>query len=307
MELLTPTPVHELDELMPLASPVSQCVLEPSKWRGTKKQLIQQLHVFASAFENIPCGVSMFDSTARLVLSNNAYRTIYGIPAELTLQGTSFRRIIEWHVRCFGEECEKSYLEPITSWMAPYAEKLERREPWTTTHTLSDGRIVRVTCHPMPDGGWVDMHVDVTARRKAAMAVEWMARHDALTGLANRHAFEDRLQTALSKLESSYFTLFWIDIDHFKQVNDTLGHPCGDILLKHVANRLFSVTRENDFVARLGGDEFALIDDGFCSRTAIEQTASRIITAMREPLHIAGNTLQVTASLGIVQAPEHGQ
>jgi diguanylate cyclase (GGDEF)-like protein len=128
-----------------------------------------------------------------------------------------------------------------------------------------------------------------------------------LTELANRFHFREQLQDAFLQLEAGGgFALHWIDLDRFKEVNDTLGHPAGDALLKSVAKRLRDVLREPDIVARLGGDEFAIIQRGVTSETQAGHLANRIIKTVSQPHHILGHTVSVGASVGVALAPRDG-
>jgi predicted signal transduction protein with EAL and GGDEF domain len=124
---------------------------------------------------------------------------------------------------------------------------------------LTDGRLLAVSHRPMPDGGWISIHEDVTEKHHNEQRITHMAKHDALTGLPNRVQLREHLEglTAHAR-RGAAFALLYLDLDRFKQVNDTYGHPTGDQLLKAVAGRLKHTVREIDMVARLGGDEFAI-------------------------------------------------
>ena len=114
----------------------------------------------------------------------------------------------------------------------------------------------------MPDGGWVATFEDVTEQRRAQARIAHMARHDGLTNLPNRYAFRERIQEALRGMRrraARMLAVMCLDLDNFKEVNDTLGHPTGDALLCAAAERLTACVRETDMVARFGGDEFAIL------------------------------------------------
>ncbi|MPS70934.1 MAG: EAL domain-containing protein [Novosphingobium sp.] len=134
------------------------------------------------------------------------------------------------------------------------------------------------------------------------------ALHDALTGLANRAMFEGRLDAALSRCrrEGGLVGLLYIDLDRFKQVNDSLGHPAGDALIRQVARRLTSEVRGYDMVARLGGDEFAVLVVEPESREAIGQICERIVAEIERPFDVAGAQAFIGASIGVAVAPDHG-
>jgi len=125
---------------------------------------------------------------------------------------------------------------------------------------LADGRVISIVNKPMTGGGWLATHEDVTERRRSEQKIAHMARHDALTDLPNRVLLRERLEHELKRVKrGESLAVLCLDLDHFKSVNDTLGHPVGDELLKVVADRLRHCTREPDTIARLGGDEFAII------------------------------------------------
>ena len=125
---------------------------------------------------------------------------------------------------------------------------------------LKDGRTILVSNQPLANGGWVDLQEDITEKRRAEQKITWLARHDTLTEIANRFHFREELEHALRDLQPhDGFAVHWIDLDKFKDVNDTYGHPVGDQLLKSVARRLRETVRGPDLIGRLGGDEFAVL------------------------------------------------
>lgn len=150
---------------------------------------------------------------------------------------------------------------------------------------------------------------DVSERKKAEAALAYMSRHDALTDLPNRRAFEDTLNRVIkqSSRSLSHSALLFLDLDRFKQVNDSLGHEAGDILLKHVAKVLQSCVRENDLVARLGGDEFAIILELIKNPTGASVVAQKIIDAISEPLEVNRNIIDIGISIGIAVYPFAGR
>jgi diguanylate cyclase (GGDEF)-like protein/PAS domain S-box-containing protein len=150
--------------------------------------------------------------------------------------------------------------------------------------------------------------LDVTERKQAEARIEHMAHHDALTGLPNRVLFHQRLGEALSRIRrgGGSLAVLCLDLDQFKSVNDTLGHPVGDALLKTVAQRLDHCVRDTDMVARLGGDEFAIILPTIDGPHDAEQTASKVIDVLGQPYEIQGHEVVVGASIGIAIAPGDG-
>src|SRR5262249_54518900 len=160
------------------------------------------------------------------------------------------------------------------------------------THThihLPDGRSIEITNKPLADGGWLATHRDTTEQRRSEAKIAYMAHHDVLTGLANRAAVTQKIDEAAARQRrwSDSFSILLLDLDRFKYVNDTLGHPAGDALLREVAARLKAALRETDVLGRLGGDEFAIIQVGEADqRRAAAGFAERIIDVLARPFMI---------------------
>lgn len=155
-----------------------------------------------------------------------------------------------------------------------------------------DGRLVEVE----------GIIIDVTERKAAEDKIALLARTDSLTGLANRATFIDRLRQAFAAARrgAHSFAILYIDLDHFKDVNDTVGHGVGDLLLREVANRLHNSTREEDVIARLGGDEFAIIQTEMADPTTAAALAGKLQKALATPYELAGNVINiVSASIGV--------
>ena len=171
----------------------------------------------------------------------------------------------------------------------------------------ADGTIVEIRTSPSKMGGVVQILTDITARRRASDKVRYVASHDALTGIANRALLMTMLHSAFRRYDRTgeQFAVHILDLDHFKQVNDSSGHDAGDELLCNVADRLKRNVRSMDFVARLGGDEFAIIQP-IKRPTDAAIVAQRLVEALRQPYAIKGQDVVVGVSIGIAVAPEHG-
>ena len=272
-----------------------------------KKEIAQLSGWFEIALNNMARGLSMFDARQRLIVCNRMYREIFDLPERLTRPGTPLAEIVHYHVKretgCdSAEEREKQ-----RKWIEYHVAELARGRSFSDTRHLKNGRIILVTNQPMPDGGWVDLQEDITEKCQAEQKITWLARHDTLTEIANRFDFRERLDTWFQKLQpDGDFALLWIDLDHFKEVNDTLGHPSGDALLKSVAKRLRGILREPDVVARLGGDEFAIIQSNVRTQTQAAKLAKRILRTVGQAHHVLGRKMTVNASIGIALAPTQG-
>jgi diguanylate cyclase (GGDEF)-like protein len=168
---------------------------------------------------------------------------------------------------------------------------------------------VHVLTRPIASGGWVATHEDVTERWRSEARIAHMARHDSLTDLPNRVLFMEKMNESLTRLTSSgaMFCVFIFDLDLFKAVNDSLGHPIGDLLLKSVASRLGELIGEPDTVGRLGGDEFAILQVVKSdARTEASALAHRLIDAIGTPYEIEGHPVVIGISMGIAIAPADG-
>ena len=170
----------------------------------------------------------------------------------------------------------------------------------------SEQRWWSITAHPSSQSGqgYRGVVTDITIQRLAETKVNYMAHYDGLTELPNRFLFNENLHRALER-QVQGVGLMYIDLDYFKSVNDTLGHPVGDKLLKSVARRLEACVRSGDIIARLGGDEFAILVGGQ-SLTTIHELAARIIDAIALPFSLDGYDVTTGASIGIACAPDHG-
>ena len=163
---------------------------------------------------------------------------------------------------------------------------------------------------PDPMGGLVfAAGLDISERRKAEHQIEHLAYHDALTGLPNRHLFVDRLDNALTRAQRTEETLavLFIDIDHFKSINDSLGHTAGDVLLRTIALRLRSTLRTEDTVARLGGDEFTVLVSGVKDPNDLLRLAQKLHSTIKVSVEVASRELTVSASIGVGLYPQDGE
>jgi diguanylate cyclase (GGDEF)-like protein len=258
---------------------------------------------FNTALNNMSFGLLMSGPDARVAIFNRRFCDIYGLDAAVVETGCAFRDLLDLSVTAGnhpGSTVDEVFTEQATF--------LRSRESGTAFHTIAGGRIISVSYEPMPDGGWISMHEDITARRQSEEQVIFLAHHDALTRLPNRVLFLDRLDQALAQAERGYgFALLYLDLDQFKAVNDTLGHPVGDCLLVEVSHRLRDVVRDTDTVARLGGDEFAIIQFGVSSPADAAKLAARIVGAIGAPYDIEGNRIAIGTSVGIAVAPGDGR
>ncbi|SFV32545.1 EAL domain-containing protein [Hyphomicrobium facile] len=273
--------------------------------RPGKKQVEKPSGLFARALNTMVRGLSMFDNQQRLVVCNNLYRELYDLPDAVTEQGTPFADIVAYIVSKEDGQTAKEVRDIQHRWINDHLAALSEGKSFSAMRHLKSGRIIVVTSQPLLDGGWIDIHEDITEERQAEKKIEWLAQHDTLTELYNRSYFHEQLQGALAS--GSELAVLWIDLDGFKSVNDTFGQPVGDALLKSVARRLIRVVRKTDVLARLGGDEFALIRFGAATHEQLERLAQRLLATISTEHRLLGRKVYITGSLSVVHAPEHGR
>jgi diguanylate cyclase (GGDEF)-like protein len=261
------------------------------------KQLNRRVDI---ALNNMTHGLCMFDAEHNLIVCNKTYVQMYALTPELAQPGTPLR-VIDQYRAAIGNGALANP-EQVAAESA-----IATREASAFTQELMDGRIVAVSQRPMQDGGWVAVHEDITERRRAEAKIAHLARHDMLTNLPNRVLFREQLETEFGRIQPSRgFAVHCLDLDHFKTVNDTLGHPIGDELLKLVAARLIEAVPPTDFIARIGGDEFAVVQTGVAKPEQCSLLASRIVERVSEPYDIQGRHIVIGTSIGIAIAPGDG-
>jgi diguanylate cyclase (GGDEF)-like protein len=254
------------------------------------------------ALKNISQGLCMFDAEGRLLVANERYARMYGLAPEHIEPGTPFRKIIEARIAmgAFAGGDPEAYISERLA-------AVRERHASTKIQTLPDGRVIAIAHQPMADGGWVATHEDITEQRRYEARIAHMALHDGLTDLPNRTLFNERLEQALARTaRGEIVAVHLLDLDLFKNVNDTLGHGVGDKLLQAVAVRLRSVVRDTDTVARMGGDEFAIVQVGIAQPAEAAALAERAVAAVGEPYDIAGHQVVVGTSAGISVGPTDG-
>src|SRR5947208_2237597 len=269
--------------------------------RRAKSELHQQKVLLDTALDNMSQGLSMFDADGRILLFNERYAEMMGRTG-VALQGRLLLDVLRQQKALYRWDGDPDQF--VASVIA--AAKAGN----SVTRTVSrNGRSLRVVDQPMKGGGWVATFEDITEWQAAQEQISHMARHDALTNLPNRTLLREQLEKALRLVRrSDQLAVLCLGLDHFKDINDSLGHTVGDALLREVARRLGECVTEHDTVARLGGDEFAIVQ--FCSDcepSAVAMLASHVVEKVSAPYDIAGHQLVIGVSIGISLAPEDGK
>jgi diguanylate cyclase (GGDEF)-like protein len=251
-----------------------------------------------AALNNMVQGFVMFDSQERIVVCNKRFTEMYGLSREIVKPGCSLLELLRHraatgHLKLKPDQYRADLLAELSTGKIVH---------WVVD--TADRREISITNKPMPGGGWIVTHEDITERRRADAKIAHMAMHDGLTNLANRHLFEEQITRCLEQLgRDQKFAVLCLDLDYFKNVNDTLGHPFGDKLLQQVGARLSGAVREFDTVARLGGDEFAILQRNVTGPAEIGSLSERIVEVIGRPFDLEGNQVVVGVSIGIALAP----
>ncbi len=253
-----------------------------------------------SAIESMEEGFAIFDADLRLRRSNGKFRALYGLQSDHVtgleaMLRNCHRRNLFFDERRRAEDPPETEDDFVRLRLARY----RATEP--SMERLRDGRWLEIRNRPLPDGGIVSVHKDVTEFKKDEERLTYLANHDPLTGLANRSAFEEALTALMAS--PSPFVLLYLDLDGFKAINDTLGHQAGDALLQKVAADLRALLRDGDVVARLGGDEFVAVVRGIDSPEALHSLGKRVLGAIGGTFGPAGNTLPYGVSVGAAPWP----
>jgi diguanylate cyclase (GGDEF)-like protein len=247
---------------------------------------------------NLSQGVCFFDANQKLQVFNRRYSQMIGLPAESIRIGMSAGEIAALRIAAgtFWDSTLEAYLESLDA-------RIRAGVPVDEVTELLDGRAIAKHFEPLADHGWVMTLEDISARRAAERKIAYLAHHDLLTGLANRALFRDQLRHAVTTTPAAKcFAMLCLDLDRFKAVNDSFGHPVGDALLLAVADRLRAAVRGGDTVARLGGDEFVILQLNVSDPSETIALARRIVAEIDKPFMIEGHLLSIGVSIGIAMA-----
>ena len=277
---------------------LGMCLVGALSDRQSKAKLRQQKVLLDTALENMLLGVCMYDADGRIVLFNKRYSRLTGFSAA-SLKDLSLLDILKQR-KASGE-----FAGDPEAYFARLIAKVREGKSNSSVLEISAGRTLRIVDQPMQGGGWVTTIEDLTDWQQAQAQIAHMARHDPLTNLPNRRLFREKLEQALLRItRTEHVAVFCMDLDHFKDVNDSLGHPLGDELLKEVAHRLSECVRKGDTVCRLGGDEFAIVQAG--SEPQLLEAlslANRLVEVVSAPYNIEGQQIIIGTSIGISVAP----
>jgi diguanylate cyclase (GGDEF)-like protein/PAS domain S-box-containing protein len=279
-----------------------RCVLTIARDVTERTRTQEKLQLAATVFESTAEGVLITDTEQRITAVNRAFTEITGY-SEAEALGRSP------HLLASGQHDSAFYaamwhqLDATSHWQGEICNKRKNGElypQWLTISAVrnSEGRIAH----------FVGVFADITSLKRAQDKLDHQAHHDSLTGLPNRLLFENRLHAMLAdgQSNSSLGAVLFLDLDRFKHINDSLGHPVGDLLLQATAQRLRSQLRDIDTVARLGGDEFIILLPGLHQADDAERVANKLLTCLSAPFQADGHEFFITASIGASLFPQDG-
>jgi diguanylate cyclase (GGDEF)-like protein/PAS domain S-box-containing protein len=270
---------------------------------AAQDRLARSEHRFRNAFDNAPLGLALVDRGNRFVRVNRALCRLLGVEAG---------QLVGADLAVFGEASdnaiEKEFLHDLAQRRSD-AVQYERR------YRATDGRLVwaLVSASLLPANGDPQHYLiqinDVTERRRAEEALEHLAHHDALTGLANRALLNEEVEheIAVARRQAARLAVVFIDVDYFKHVNDSLGHEAGDAVLKEIAARLTRTVRAIDIVGRMGGDEFVVILSGVTDTHYVLALTDKLRTECAKPMVIGTHEVRLAVSMGVSLYPDDGQ
>ena len=265
------------------------------------ERVVSIANQFDTALNNMPHGLCMFAADGRLAVMNHRFTEMMKLPDGLVDSHASVSDIV---AACINAGSISTVSGTI---ILAEIENTHARDIITTDPDVVRGRSLSWTFQPMAGGGAVVLLEDITERRNAEARITHLARFDELTGLPNRVNFRDEIERLLAVPHTAeqLSALLFVDLDQFKQVNDTLGHPCGDQLLCAVADRLRAMLRPEDFVARFGGDEFVVFQQNIKSPEEAAGLARRLVDHLSERYKIDNHLVEIGASVGIaITSPE---
>jgi diguanylate cyclase (GGDEF)-like protein len=249
---------------------------------------------FDTALNNMPHGLCMFAPDGRLAVINHRFTEMMRLSGDMAGCGVTAREVVSYCIRAqtLSPDSGNNIIAEIEGSTAA--------EITTLDHAFSAERAMSWKFQPMVGGGTVVLVEDITERRNSEARISHMAQFDELTGLPNRVSFRNEIGRLLKGAESTTVSaLLFVDLDQFKQVNDTLGHPCGDQLLCMAADRMREMLRAEDFIARFGGDEFVVFQRGIKSSHDAADLARRIVERLSERYEVDNHQVEIGASIGI--------
>jgi diguanylate cyclase (GGDEF)-like protein len=269
---------------------------------SSEARLAEKSRVLETTLATMDQGLLMIDPDGKIVRFNKRAAKLLALPEEFLASQPALAEVVDyqWQKNLCGREAAS-----FEEFAAP---QMVLDRPNFRELRWPDGRVVEMRSVPRPDGGAVRTYTDITQRKRAEERTHYFAHHDDLTRLVNRAVFRKRLEEAIALASSDRrgLAVFYLDLDRFKQVNDSRGHEVGDRVLVEVAKRMRGAVRSIDTLARIGGDEFAAILPFMEDPEAAIQLAQRLIDLVASPIVIDIEASNIGVSIGIALFPQHG-
>lgn len=265
--------------------------------RRREAEVSEKNILLQTSIDSIDQGIVVFDSRGTLLARNNQFTSLLELPAEVCMVGSKIQLIRPFSPALF------SIPDHLKSSFFIYKKPIEYVVNQSPTVTI------KVKAYPMPNEGSVVTFTDISKETQYQQRIEHLASHDYLTGLSNRASFNNHFKKSLNILKADtkqFIALLFLDLDNFKDINDTLGHQAGDKVLCEVSNRLLTYTPEHAYCARLGGDEFGILIDAEDQEDVVIN-AQNILSKLVMPMRIEGNSIAIKGSIGITLAPFDGK
>ena len=292
-----------VDITMSIRDIIIQALTMTRKEAALAARFEQQANRFDIALNNMSHGLCMLDEQNRLQVWNERFLELLHLKDMPVRVGMPATHLLRHSIRA-GNHRTKSIKKVFTDLAQGLAQ-----DRFDQVQTSPDGdRTIAVSRRIMSGGGSVVILEDVTESKRAQERITHLAKYDDLTGLANRNQFRERINGMLAAMHKrkNHVAIHLIDLDRFKTINDTLGHPIGDKLLKEVASRLKTVIRPGDMITRFGGDEFVVLQIGTERYQDAKWLAERLARTLKDPFDIDGHRIDIGASIGIAMAPMDG-
>ncbi len=282
---------------------ILQALTMTRKEAAIAARFAEQAKRFDVALNNMSHGLCMLDEQDRVQVWNDRFLEILHLEKAPIRVGMPMVQLVRHSIRAGNHKSKR-----MRQIIADITESLSGNQTDQLYTTFDGERTIALSRRLMDDGGAVIILEDVTERKRAQERIIHLAKFDELTGLANRTQFHERITVLLAALKDtdSRLAIHLIDLDHFKEINDTLGHPLGDKLLKEVAERLRDVTDSIDMITRFGGDEFVVLQTGIKRDHDVRWLAQRLARILKDPFDIDGHRIDIGASIGIAMAPKDG-
>lgn len=275
--------------------------------RRMSKELDDVKGYLRIALDSMTRGLSMYDSNQRLVLCNRKFCELYDLPRAMTTPGASLERVVRSYHRRFASHNDDRTASQHVAWIRRQVALLEEGEHQTRTQRLKDGRVLRITIQPLAEGGWLDVHEDITEENRKEENLLQLTVHDELTKLANRRKFMECMHSAVEDLDVASFSLHVIEISNFYTMLATVGLAARDMCLKEIGRHLLGLTRDDDLPARIDGDLFAVLKRNADDEKDVFDFDLQIQATLARPIRAMGHKADPGARVASVIAPRDGR